>query len=153
MLQKELYRQSGLANSPSPAMGRAHFVARFELSRLNASGRKLKRRSSRSKTTSSASCGPSSLRAAIPVRPRKSGAAPAASTPPRARGRRRKHGAPLDVPEQDEGGLARAASDQGCLLRILLPLSLCSTYNTKGTILLRSATPQSRTRLWRSLGP
>jgi hypothetical protein len=42
----------------------------------------LKRRSSRSKTTSSASCGPSSLR--------KSGAAPAASTPPRARGRRRK---------------------------------------------------------------
>jgi hypothetical protein len=28
-----------------------------------------------------------------------------------------------DVPEQDEGGLGRAASDLGCLLRILLPLS------------------------------
>ena len=39
MPQKELCRQSGLANSPSPAMGRAHFVARFEPSRLNASGR------------------------------------------------------------------------------------------------------------------
>ena len=38
MPQKELCRQSGLANSPSPAMGRAHFVARFELSRLKASG-------------------------------------------------------------------------------------------------------------------
>jgi len=45
---------------------------------------------------------------------------PAASTPPRARGRRRKRGAPLDVPEQDEGSLARAASDLGCLLSILL---------------------------------
>jgi hypothetical protein len=29
-------------------------------------------------------------------------------------------GAPVDVPEQDEGGLARAASELGCLLRIVL---------------------------------
>jgi hypothetical protein len=29
-------------------------------------------------------------------------------------------------------------------------LSFCSTYNTKDTILLRWATPQSRTGLWRA---
>ena len=38
----------------------------------------------------SASPGPSLLRAATPVTPRKSGGAPAASKPPRARGPRRK---------------------------------------------------------------
>jgi hypothetical protein len=33
------------------------------------------------------------------------------------------------------------------------PASFCSTYNTKGTNLLRCATPQSRTGLWRDLPP
>jgi hypothetical protein len=32
------------------------------------------------------------------------------------------------------------------------PVSAYSTYNTKGTILLRWATPQSRTGLWRGVG-
>src|SRR5215217_2689797 len=39
-----------------------------------------------------------------------------------------------------------------CLLRIFLPLSICSTYNTRGMILLHWATPQGRTGLWRGLG-
>jgi hypothetical protein len=33
------------------------------------------------------------------------------------------------------------------------PASFYSTYNTRGTILLRWATPQSQTGLWRGLGP
>jgi hypothetical protein len=32
------------------------------------------------------------------------------------------------------------------------PVSFYSTYNTKGTIVLRQATPRSRTGLWRGLG-
>jgi hypothetical protein len=33
------------------------------------------------------------------------------------------------------------------------PAGFCSTYNTRGTILLRQATPQSRTVLWRGVDP